>query len=417
MTTSRPRAIVLGIEHPRGVAVVRSLGRRGVTVIGVERHADARGLGSRYLTETVMVGADPERALAAVEAIAGDGRDLLIPTNDTFLALVSRHWERLDRRFTITVPPWAILEPVMDKAACYRLSEMAGLRAPRFFAPRDRSELDDALSKLDLARQRYILSVRLPGNVPADTRTRRLTTVAGEDEATVRARCLDIGGRTGELPMIMEVVPGRSDRCVGVTMVVGPDSEPHVAYCVRRLQLHLYAEDATFIHPYELGANVYCESVHDDEAIEAATRFVRAARFYGAITVEFRRDSRDGGLTLIKADPRVVRATSLSTALGLDVPTALYDAFTGRTTPAARPYPARVAWLWPMWYLRTIWENRHRTSLARQLWAVLRNAHRIRAFAYFSLRDPRPLIADATAWMPGARRMVRSWLLASVRSG
>jgi hypothetical protein len=70
---------------------------------------------------------------------------------------------------------------------------------------------------------------------------------------------------------------------------------------------------------------VYCESVHDDEAIEAATRFVHEARFYGAITVAFRRDVRDEGLTLIEVDPRVVRATSLSTALGLDVPAALYD--------------------------------------------------------------------------------------------
>ena len=161
------------------------------------------------------------------------------------------------------------------------------------------------VSALDFARQRYILSVRLPGDVPADKVTRRMTTVAGEDAATVRARCLDIVERTGEWPIVVEVVPGRSDRCVGVSMVVAPGRHgPLVAYCVRRLQLQLYASDPGFVHPYELGANVYCESVRDDEAMDAATRFVRAARFYGAITVEFRRDARDGGLTLIKADPR-----------------------------------------------------------------------------------------------------------------
>ena len=197
-------------------------------------------------------------------------------------------------------------------------------------------------------------------------------------------------------------------------MVVGPDGEPRLAYCVRRLQLRLYASDSRFVHPYELGANVYCESVRDDEAIEAATRFVRTARFYGAITVEFRRDSRDGGLTLIKADPRVVRATSLSGALGLDVPSALYDAFTGAARSAPRAYPERVAWMWPAWYALTIWQNRSRASLGRQLWAVLGNAHRIRAFAYLSLRDPRPALADMTllardCW-EDIRATMRGWL-------
>ena len=193
-------------------------------------------------------------------------------------------------------------------------------------------------------------------------------------------------------------------------MVVDREQVPVVAYCVRRLQLRLYASDSRFVHPYELGANVYCESVRDDEALEAATRFVRTARFYGAITVEFRRDARDEGLTLIKADPRVVRATSLSTALGLDVPAALYDVFTGAARPAAAGYPERVAWMWPTWYLQTVGQNRRRASLARQLWAVARNVHRIRAFAYLSVRDPRPALADVAEFAGQCRTWFRAWL-------
>jgi len=407
---TRPRALVLGIEHPRAIAVVRSLGRRGIPVVALERDPDARGRGSRYLQQVVMVQDGDARTLSALEALAAGPGDLLIPTNDHFLSLVSRHWTRLARRFTLTVPPWDVVERLMDKPSCYRLAEGAGLRTPRVLVPGDPAELDAAVSALDLGAQRYILSVRLPGDVPADTATGRMTTVAGEDAEAVRARCLAIAARTGELPMIVEVVPGRSDRCVGVSMVVGRDQVPVVAYCVRRLQLRLYASDSRFVHPYELGANVYCESVRDDEAIEAAARFVRAARFYGAITVEFRRDARDEGLTLIKADPRVVRATSLSTALGLDVPAALYDVFTGAARPAAAGYPERVAWMWPTWYVQTVGQNRRRASLARQLWAVARNAHRIRAFAYLSVRDPRPALADVAEFARQCRTWFRAWL-------
>ena len=108
-----------------------------------------------------------------MEALAADPGDLLIPTNDHFLPLVSRHWTRLARRFTPTVPPWDILEPLMDKPSCYRLAEGAGLRTPRVVVSGNVPELDAAVAALDLGAQRYILSVRLPGDVPADTATGR----------------------------------------------------------------------------------------------------------------------------------------------------------------------------------------------------------------------------------------------------
>ena len=60
---------------------------------------------------------------------------------------------------------------------------------------------------------------------------------------------------------------------------------------MKRLRLFTYSRGG-FVHPYELGANVYCESVHDDEAIDAATRLVRATGYVGVITIEFRRDPR-----------------------------------------------------------------------------------------------------------------------------
>jgi D-aspartate ligase len=394
-TAARMRAVVLGVEHPRGVAVVRSLGRRGIRVVAVERDTAARGLRSRYLSRTLLVNDDPAETVAALESLGHDGGGLLIPTNDHFLVVVSQHFDRLARLFSITVPPWNVLERILDKPSCYGLAQQAGLRTPRFFMPRDSAELDQILATLDFKTQRYILSVRIPRGTAVDARTGRMTKVAGEDADSVRRGCLEIAARIREFPMIAEVVPGRSDRCVGVSMVVDRNHAPVVSYCVRRLQLYLYALDSGFIHPYELGANVYCESVRDDEAVEAAKRFVRSAEYYGAMTVEFRRDARDGQLTLIKADPRVVRATSLSTALGIDVPTALYRAFTEDRQDVAPAYPEGIAWIWLTWYLETVWRNRTRTSLARQLWAVLKNIRRLRSFAYLSLRDPIPGVVDA----------------------
>jgi hypothetical protein len=146
-------------------------------------------------------------------------------------------------------------------------------------------------------------------------------------------------------------------------MVVDRAHTPVLTYGMKRLKLQTYSRGG-FVHPYELGSNVYCESVRDEEAIEASARLVRAAGYYGVITIEFRRDSRDQRLILVKADPRFVRATSLSTALGMVSLRAL-SPIRGRPDQGRGPCPEGIGWLWPTMYLESLWNNRADRPFAR----------------------------------------------------
>jgi len=279
----------------------------------------------------------------------------------------------------------------MDHATLYRVARGLRVNTPDFFKPQDTGDLRAIVAGLDLARHEYLLKT-VPGTVEAEVRNGRFTKVAGGDPEAIRANCLEIFSRLGEFPMIAEVVPGEANQCIGVSMVVDSRSDPVLAYCMKRLKLYTYSRGG-FVHPYELGANVYCESVRDDEALEVATRLARATRYSGVITFEFRRDSRDGRLLLIKADPRFIRATSLSTALGMDIPTALYRVYTeDRVEPVSTTYREGVAWLWPTMYLENLWENRGDRPVRRELLALVRNLHRVEALAQLSLRDPVPAL-------------------------
>jgi hypothetical protein len=85
----------------------------------------------------------------------------------------------------------------------------------------------------------------------------------------------------------------------------------------------------------------------------------------------------------------------------------------------AEDYRPGVAWLWSTWYVDTVWANRHRASLAAQLWAIARNVHRIRAFAYLSVRDPRPALTDVARLVEkhaGSLRTLPSRVLQLVKS-
>jgi predicted ATP-grasp superfamily ATP-dependent carboligase len=403
--TSTPTpVIILGVEHPRAVAVVQSLGRMGVPVIGVDHNRAAPGMYSRYVKKKILVSEKHDTALEALESLAGRPRALLIATSDHYLALVSQNFERLSRRFILTTPPWEVNSTLMDKRRCYALARSIELNVPRFFAPASVEELDRVIAWLDFANHDYILTKPLPTGEPTDGSTGRFTRVAGLDAETVRARSLEIMARTGDLPMISEVIPGQSDACIGVSLILDRNHDVVAWYCVKRLQLRPYKKDEGFIHPYELGANVYCESTHDDEAVKAASRLLRAVGYYGVATVEFRRDANNGSLRLVKVDPRFVRATSLSAALGIDLPAVLFRVFTGKSVAIPESYPDGVAWVWLSWYLDTIQHQGLNIAWRRPI-ALIRDAGRIRAAAYFSNRDPVPFIKDVrrgvTAYIKG----------------
>ena len=393
---TRPAAILLGVSgHPRAIAAIRSLGRAGIRVVGVERDEVLQRAFSRHLHTLVRVNPTPEALVPFLETQSG--HPVVIALDDDYLITASKHVESLARWVVPTMPRWDRLMRVMDHAMLYRVAREVGVETPTFYKPDDEAELRALIPTLDLGRREYLLKT-VPGTVPAEARNGRYTKIASADAATFEAETLEIAARLGEFPLIAEVVPGDATHCIGVCMLVDHSQTPVIAYAMKRLRLFTYSRGG-FVHPYELGANVYCESVHDDEAIDAATRLVRATGYVGVITIEFRRHARTGRLMLLKADPRFVRATSLSTALGLDLPTALYRLFVDHAqggagsaiTGAARPtYREGVAWLWATMYLENFWDNRDNPSVRRELLTLVRNVRRVKSLAHVSLRDPLP---------------------------
>lgn len=406
ISTEPVRALVLGVEHPRGAAVVRSLAKLGIRV-DVADHLDVANdysaytafwRGSRYIRDRCFLSEDQADVVSTLVKSGEKRGGLLVPTNDHYLILVSQHHAALSRVFTVTVPPWEILGPLMDKVEACRLAQESGIDVPRHFKPSTREELDRVLTNLDFAERAYLLKIRMWDMGAADARFTHRVAHAGTDAATVHARCEEIRKNTGEYPLIEEVVTGGADRCIGVSMIVDRSHEPVLAYCSRRIKLQLYSK-GQFKHPYELGGAAYCESVHDPEAMELATRFVRHARYTGVITVELKRDSIDNRLKFIKADCRFIRATRLSTAIGLDMPTALYQLFSGANVERSYPrdYPEGVSWIYLEAYAASIWKNRRDISLVRELWDLAKRLRKVRAGAYFDWRDPSPSFIQALA--------------------
>ena len=407
---SRPRALLLGTEHPRGAAVIRSLARAGIAVDVCDHLSPATVLWrhSRLIRSRFRLSPDPGPAMDELASLGKEGGGVLIPTNDHYMIAVAKRHESLSRLFTLTVPPWDILEPLMDKVRFHRMALDCGLNAPRQFTPANVGDLERLERELDFSSHDYVLKARRWDIGAADPESLRRVAQAGRTASEVSRSCREYFDRTGAMPVIEEVVPGGAEQCIGVSMVVGKDHAPIFAHCIQRRKLQLYAAETSFTHPYQLGANAYCENVEDSEAREAACKLAARARYRGVVTFEFKRSTVDGKLYVIKADPRFVRATRLSVALGQDLPLVLYEdhLVSNRTVPGTAMPKQRAGWIWLEAYLVSVWGNRKQCSLLREGLRLAGRLLRTRACAYFTWRDPLPALVLLTRT---ARRVVWPW--------
>lgn len=385
--------LIMGLGHPRQTALLRSLHGAGIAVHAVHTELNAHRF-SRRLASFNRLGTDPEEQLRHLEKFGQLAGGILIPANDDYVALVAQNRERLARHFIIPLPDWEIVGTVLDRVKSYALAEAAGIKVPRLWAPGNYDEMAAAVAALQPQQRDHILKTRSVLSAPADEANIRQTRAAPKNRSEILQACVEMEARTGDYPLIQEVIPGAADSAIGVSMVISARGEIVLAYCVRRLRLATYKLGAGYVHPYELGSVVWCETVHDAEAVEAARELVKRLRYTGIITVEFRRDASDNSLYLMKIEPRPVRATSLSRVIGMDIPTALHAAFAGGAPKVADDYADGIGWLWIQACAVSLVRNPHHTR--RDLLRVLQNSHRIKALGE-DFFDPVPNVIENAA--------------------
>jgi predicted ATP-grasp superfamily ATP-dependent carboligase len=403
-----PRVVVLGSDHPSSLGIIQSFGRMGASVAAVDDNPNARGFRSRFVTSRHVIGPALEDVWGLLEELRPRG-GVVLPTNDHYLTAIARRAESLASSYVVPVPTWDVMGPLLQRGRCFDLAREAGLRTPTYHVFADAAQMDAAVAALDPTQQYLVCRDDFSRPCVVDTAAGRSIKVSGPGLAAIGRDGHDVLARTGQLPVIMEILPGSSADAIGVVTVVDRSHEMVLTYCLRRRTLASADTGDRFVHPYDLGWTSHCESAADPGAVATARTFLRHVKFVGIAVVEFRRDARDGGLVFVKLDARIDRAVTIGTALGTDVPRAVYDVFVQDTPPAPTAYPGGVHWVWLSRYITDVLLNRHRVALGAELRTLVAAARSARAFAYLGRDDPRPFLHDLWRWVRSWGRRVGGW--------
>ncbi len=316
--------LVLGLESNIALAAVRSLGRRGIPVVGVAARGDAIGLRSRYLRQGCVVPWDRRRPLAYIDEVFAIARRhrcaALLTPSETMMRVFNGHRADAPDHLSFCFPPADVLEQAMSKEAVIAVAARVGLTVPRTESVRSGDELGRCVDRLGYPVMLKFSSV---GDRPQDAAWGfkcRLVETAGE-----LARLADELPRLSVPLLVQEYAHGRYES-VGIAIKAG---EPIAVF--QWAALREYAEG--------LGA-FRVSLAPSSELVGRASALLREIGYEGVAEVEFRHDLGSGRFTLMEVNPRLWGGVALPIACGVDFPWLSYAIATGLRPPADRGYQA-----------------------------------------------------------------------------
>lgn len=388
------RILVAGGEGRVGLAIVRSLGKKGLkpSVLSTTRLGGA--LYSKYCGEKIIC---PSSAISVSKyleflsnLLKSKKYKILIPVNAHHFIPIAENLDKLRAYTNIPVPSIDVINTALDKYKSITLAENLGLPVPKTVVLKSEQQLQEIFHKWGVPivvkpRRSFIfVQDRLISAGKARV-------VFSPDEV----RRLNF---SSQIHLAQEYLPGEGYGFFALFK----DSRLLAKFCHHRLH-EVRAEG---------GVSSLRESFKDELLEELGSRLLQKLNWHGVAMVEFRKDFRDGKYKLMEINCRFWGSLQLSIIAGVDFPYLLYKMSIGEDVENMLDYRQGILcrWLFPgeVYRLLDVFNliNRHKEPL-KQKYNKMKELGEF--FRYFflkdvgydvlSITDPLPFIFNSLRWM------------------
>jgi predicted ATP-grasp superfamily ATP-dependent carboligase len=321
------------------LAVIRSLGKKGVTITAGEETMFATGFFSKYCKRHVVYPSPNKNREAFADyllrILKGGSYNVLFPVADACLAPIIDNEREISRYTTIALPQRDIFMQGYDKGITLKTATKSGIPCPKTYFV---NNLDELLALIDNVEYPVVIKPRISSG-------RRGTEICNSvDELITKYKKLEVEYKK---MLIQEYIP--SDGEVGIYTLFNQASEPRALTVQRRLRSY----------PVAGGPSTLRETIKNDiteRTVKIAFKLLKDMKWVGVAMVEFRIDARDGIPKLMEINPRFWGSLQLSILSGVDFPYLLYRMIIEGDIEPVLDYSEgiRCRWLLPgdiLWFL------------------------------------------------------------------
>ena len=388
------RVLVLDANQRSALAVIRSLGRRGLTIVAADTTANSLGAASRYVVDSTLYSNPATSPTAFVHDIVAIVErlsiDTVVPATDLTTMLLASQ-PNLSRIVRLMAPQRASYEKLSDKARLMASASKLGILVPT--------------TRVAMTAEAAVAAAHEIG-FPVVLKPARSRYLRGEEIVSTSVEIVDNPGRLsavldrskwmGDIPcLVQRFIPGHG---AGIFALYA-SSRPVAWFAHRRIREK----------PPTGGVSVLCESAPIDPVMQAAaSKLLSAAELSGAAMVEFR-VATDGTPYLMEVNCRFWGSLQLAIDCGVDFPWLLYQITQGLTVGEPQPYVLGRRLRWLLGDLDSlVIELRQGQSTARDKARAL--GAFLRSFAdpfcrqeVMRMSDPSPGIREIANWLKALR--------------
>lgn len=320
---SLPSVLVLDGNQRSTLAVVRSLGKRGIPVIVGESTARSIAGVSRFCWRQVQYPSpenNPEKFLAwLVQLAQQDEVRWVLPITDITTAIVLKNRAAFGEKL-LPFPAWNEYEALTNKCSLVKRAKELDVTVPETYCIRDSGDLPSVIE-----------NVRFPAIVKA-------ANSKVWNNSTWRATGVKYVNSREQLVSAVSQLPWDGQSPIMIQQCILGEGQGVFALCDQGRPLIWFAHKRVREKPPSGGVSVLSESIPLDMKLkESAQKILASARWHGVAMLEFK-VTKDGQPFLIEINGRFWGSLQLAVDSGADFPFALYQLANGQTVDTKTSY-------------------------------------------------------------------------------
>lgn len=305
------KALVTDGHFRKTLAVVRSLGRKGVDVTVGERTFLNTSFFSRYCSRRLIYPSPrrhPDQFIDfLLKELKKDRFDSLFPMEEETLLLIAKYQSEISKHTYLLIPDIEKIEFVRDKGKLIRFAEAHGIPAPKTY---------DTPSSVP---------------IPAVIKPRISSGSFGISYVKNGENLIPSYQKVHErypFPLIQEYIPDGGGT-FGLSALFDESSNVRAAFVHKKLRMY----------PVQGGPSTLREGVEHPQIMEIGLSLLKSLNWVGIAMAEFKVDPRDGIPKLMEINPRFWGSLQLAIFSGVDFPYLMLKMAKGEKFAPVLRYP------------------------------------------------------------------------------
>lgn len=336
-----PKVLVTDSSERAALAVIRSLGRRGIEVTAADSTSFNCGFLSKYCSHRVIYPSPHKNKRKFVDSmlrlVKNENFDLLIPITDFTMIPILEYEDEIGNYVKVAAPPYETAIKAVDKVQTIKIAQQHGIPCPKTFLVEDSDNLKEVANDFRypvVIKPRFKVLWTEEGAIMLKVSPRNY--VYSRDDLI--EKYVKISSQLGEFDvpheffLIQEFAKGEG---YGVEVLM-QNSEPKALFMHKRLREY----------PITGGASTLRVSVRNEKLEKYAVDLLSAMDWQGVAMVEFKLDEESGDAKLMEVNGRFWGSLPLAINAGIDFPYLLYKTMVEKNVDPCYSYRVGVMQRW-----------------------------------------------------------------------